>query len=320
MKRKFVRFVALAAVLALGAVACSDDDSGDTSAETTEAVTTETTGDAGGPTSAAAAADALPAVPAKTIGIVNVTGTSEVSTQLLDAFEQAAKVLGWTLIVKDGDPTPQRWADSVNQLITENVDALLIPLIPAEALGPSLADARAAGIPILSLGVPIGTEDGKALVDADYADDFPTMGVALAKWVIAKYGSDAQAVAQRATISPGADSGVLAFVDTLEAAGGTLLDSKDLDSANLVTSYTQNAIDMLQANPDADVLMECCDSSVTFVLPALAQIERTDVPMLTIYDNPSTIQAMQRGANLVIAAANTSRTTLQAFEIGRAHV
>src|SRR5688500_7119995 len=61
--------------------------------------------------------------------------------------------------------------------------------------------------------------------------------------------------------------------------------------------------------------MECCDSSVTFVLPVLTQLDREDVQMLTIYDNPSTIQAMQAGANLGIAAANTNRTSLQALDV-----
>ena len=37
--------------------------------------------------------------------------------------------------------------------------------------------------------------------------------------------------------------------------------------------------------------------------------------MLTIYDSPSTIQAIEADANLVIAATNTTRTSLQALDV-----
>ena len=155
-------------------------------------------------------------MPAKKIGVLNVTGTSEVSTVLINGLTEAADSLGWELIVKDGDPTPQRWTASVNELVTENVDAILVPLTPVEAMGPALQAARDAGIPIISSGVPVATDEGKTLVDADYSDDFPAMGAALAEWAIAEYGNDVTAVVQRSTISPGADSGVLSFMDTIE--------------------------------------------------------------------------------------------------------
>jgi ribose transport system substrate-binding protein len=85
-----------------------------------------------------------------TFGYLQIYGALPVlAVEQRGAAEQAEQ-FGVDLIVKDAQLNPQTQVSQFNQMLAQGVDAIVVyPVVP-ESLGPSLAKAKAAGIPVIS--------------------------------------------------------------------------------------------------------------------------------------------------------------------------
>ena len=156
---------------------------------------------------------------------------------------------------------------------------------------------------------PAGKENFTAVYPvSDYA-----LGVALANYLVDK-NPKAVAVGQTATLVYAADQLVVGAKDTLVKRGASMAAVQDTDVTNLVTSFTQTTNDLALSHPDANALISCCDFAPLMDLPALKAAHRTDMTLMTRVDNPSTIQAMKAGADVVVAAFRTDRYNLFALD------
>ena len=125
----------------------------------------------------------------------------------------------------------------------------------------------------------------------------------------------ALAVGQTATLVYAADQLVVGAKDTLDKRGAKMTAVSDTDVTNLVNSFTQTAGDLALAHPDANAIISCCDFAPPIDLPALKAAHRDDMTLMTRVDNPSSIQALRAGANLVLAASRTDAYNLAALDV-----
>jgi ABC-type sugar transport system substrate-binding protein len=150
--------IAVAGVFALTACGSSSKDSTSTSsaAATTAATTAAAAPDA--PTAYDGPAKDLPTTfPAPTkqdkplkIGYLQIYKALPTLAVQQAGAEARAKELGVELIVKDAQLNPQTQVSQFKQLLTQGVDAIVAyPVVP-ESLGPLLAQAKKAGVPVIS--------------------------------------------------------------------------------------------------------------------------------------------------------------------------
>lgn len=90
-----------------------------------------------------------------TIGFSQVTQQSPFYVELRKGAEQAAKKAGAKLAFVDanGDVTKQN--NDIQDLITRNVDVLLVNPVDPKGVAPGIAEAKAAGIPVVTVDRPV---------------------------------------------------------------------------------------------------------------------------------------------------------------------
>lgn len=110
---------------------------------------------------AAAALAMASAAHAETLGIVTFS-TSDVDTNMMvDTMTGAAGDMGWESVVLDANGDPSQAIASINQLVVQQVDAIIVTVFDSTGLAAGLRAANEAGIPVLSAGG--GMADGIAL-------------------------------------------------------------------------------------------------------------------------------------------------------------
>ncbi len=100
----------------------------------------------------------------------------------LKSMEEEAAKNGVTLVVQWANDDPALQAQQVEQLITQDVDALIITPVDGAAAAASAEAAKAAGIPVISYDIGISGTDA---VDAVVLRDNPKVGVLQAQSALA---------------------------------------------------------------------------------------------------------------------------------------
>jgi ribose transport system substrate-binding protein len=85
------------------------------------------------------------------LGFSQVTLQSPFYVQLRDGAMAAAKADGDALIFLDANGDVSKQNNDIQDLITKKVDVLIINPVNADAVAPSLAAAKAAGIPVITV-------------------------------------------------------------------------------------------------------------------------------------------------------------------------
>jgi ribose transport system substrate-binding protein len=100
----------------------------------------------------------LPASDHKAITVGYLQAYTGVSTLVAtqNAIQQTVEKLGGKFILKDANLNPQTQVSQMNELISQRVDAITVFPIDPVALTPSLAKAKAAGIPIIAVSATLG--------------------------------------------------------------------------------------------------------------------------------------------------------------------
>jgi ribose transport system substrate-binding protein len=93
-----------------------------------------------------------PAVPGKHIVIISA-GQSSPSAQVpADGAQDAAKAIGWTTDLYDGNLVPATYPGLVRQAIAAGADGIVLVAIDCQAVSQPLQEAKAKGIAIIGLG------------------------------------------------------------------------------------------------------------------------------------------------------------------------
>jgi ribose transport system substrate-binding protein len=165
-------------VVAVALAACGSSDSSSSTNSGTETSGSETSGGEGGSSAGMKAAEELvaeasgpkttwngptsspPPAPDKTVGIVacglEVPGCALVT----EGAEEAARALGWTPIVIDGQSDPQATVQGINSLIARGVDAIDLVVVQPATVSEQITKAKSEGIEVITTFTPDVTEYG----------------------------------------------------------------------------------------------------------------------------------------------------------------
>lgn len=274
MKRVWYAAVVLPAVLALAACSVSTNPGGDSSGGSDDDGTI-------------------------TLGFSQATQQSPFYVELGTGVKQAAEADGAELIYVDanGDVTKQN--NDIEDLITKNVDVLLINPVDPQGIAPSLASAKAAGIPVIT--VDRTAEGALAHIGRD--------NVAMGK-LVGDAVSDALGDKGGKIVEIQGDAGGTVAMDRSEGfhsafEGNDAVEIVEGPYAEYIRSNAVTAMqDLLQANPDLVAVYAHNDDMALGALQVLQENGRDDVLVAGVDGLMEAVEAIDSGDQYVATALN----------------
>ena len=295
MKIKRLACVLLAAVMALSVVGCGGSAEEETTAAATEAAAEAEGGEE-------AAAEAEEGDDQIRIGLSIAGLTMPYYTRMYDGFMAAAEANGWEVIFADGGADAESTTRAVEDLISNDIDALAVSTNFSEALADTFATCKEQGIPIFYIGnlnlVPEvqeymtfweGTRSDSAgylggtwvagyLDSINYKKDLNIVCVSLMQdTLMQRYEGFAQGLT---------DNGYT--VNLINTVG-------DLTRANSLTG----AEDMLTAHDDIDIFYGTAGTSALGAYDATQNAGRTEVMVVGFDGEDEEIQYVDEGGNYI---------------------
>ncbi len=235
----------------------------------------------------------------RTIGVIQLSGTSSQSIGVLATARQIAKLFGWKVAVCDPNFDPQKVAQCATSIVAQNPAVVFSVSTNTGAMGSGYNDAVRRGIPWISVV--------SGVVPARGLRDYGTDGFALAR-IIDTYlfrtmrakSSDRPlklfAIGAPTVGIASANSGRQLARD-VAAAGDVDLNNHDLDLSNAVQDTLNTSRQALQQNSDLAGMWTLCD----FCLPLMAQEVRRaqgsnrKTVVAGLYANPQAISGIRAG-------------------------
>ena len=108
----------------------------------------------------------------KTIGIAIYSMTADSCVALVDEAKSVAKKYGYEVEVLDANGDPATQADQMAQFISSGIDGILLNPTDTTTLKPSIESAKAAGIPVVGVGMEMDEECMSLLDSFAGMDDY----------------------------------------------------------------------------------------------------------------------------------------------------
>jgi ABC-type sugar transport system substrate-binding protein len=294
-------FAVMALALALVGAACSSSSSSSSGAAT---------GSTSGSSQSTSSADSAD-FSSKTVGVMNVVGSSEALQHWTATAVTALKYMGVKVDEADGQGSPQQWASVLTSFVSQHVNAIITVggFVPT-TVTPQLKAVKAAGIPIVGVGNPV--QDPYHLMTAQYAPSDQVLGSTVAEYLTKKLPPGSEYVDLNVPSAITATNFIVAADKVMQAAGFKLVGTADMDPAkgSYPTQAANGAASLLTAHPDAKALISCCDFTPAATVPALRSAGFSKVINAARYDNLSTLQLIRDGAPVVVSAVNNDTGVL----------
>ena len=197
----------------------------------------------------------------KTIGVIQLSGTSSQSIGVLATARQIAKMFGWKVAVCDPNFDPQKVAQCATSIVAQNPSVVFSVSTNTGAMGSGYQDAVKRGIPWISVV--------SGVVPAAGLRDYGTDGFALAK-IIDTYLIKAMRAKstqkplklfaiEAPTVGIASANSSKQLVADANAAGDVDVIHHDLDLSNAVQDTLNTSKQALQQNPNLAGMWTLCD-------------------------------------------------------------
>jgi ribose transport system substrate-binding protein len=202
----------------------------------------------------------------ESLAIVECASTVNGCVTPAEGAEAAAKALGWSWKIYDGQGTPADQNTAVSQAVASGANAILMVGIDPTAIQSSLQQAQAHNIPVGDLGQGVPPGNGIAFdVGANYAQDGQIDG----EWIVA--ASDGKAV-----VLPTDDKEYSSTVEIVNGAiseiekcsGCKLLPQQYFVSTDIGNGLGQRIASVVQQNPTVNYIIGAFDPAVDDMVPA----------------------------------------------------
>jgi ribose transport system substrate-binding protein len=240
--------------------------------------------------------------PPKGISLALVTCAGAVAGCVLPAegAAAAAKDLGWSTKMYDGQGDPVTQNRVVTQAINSGADAVLMAGVDPAQIGSALELAKEKGVPVGSMTQGIAPGGGVAFdVGADYRKSGEIMGswiVADSKGVASVLPTNDKEFASTVTI-------VNSAIDTIKTCTAcSLEDPEFFVGSNIGNGLGQRIASVLQRDPSVDYVIGAFDPAVSDMVPAINNVGLGD--RVKIISNVGLTQNLQFIADGNVQAAD----------------
>jgi ribose transport system substrate-binding protein len=229
----------------------------------------------------------------RTIGVLQVVGAAETIQRDTNGIKQAAKLLGWKIIVCDGQGDPAKTAACGTTLLAQHPDAIVSFNVEAAGILPALKEAKAKNIPWVQAGGPAVPSP---LFVTQVVEDENEVGTVMAQFLVDKLGAQGGTVAT--TEFPAIlalKQRMAAFYSTLEKSPSIkVINKHTVDFANLTADVRSWSAATLTKNPDLSAFGLCVDSDPV----AVASVVQSKKPGAQDPDRPLIVGSQGDLANL----------------------
>ena len=293
---------ALGLVVLLGlAAACGD---GGEEGATPEGETPAPQGETPAPqdeTPAATPADSRVELPKKTIGLLNINLADAAAAELQKEVEAAVAAAGWELISVDGAGDPTLMAQGMQQLVNQNVDAVLDLAVDPVLIQAGLEAAEAKNIPVVNFA---GLVTPSPLLAAQIAPSDYTLASLIDYYLINQLGGSGKVFALTSNIIPAFTNRYELFKTELEtlAPDIEIVGEHEVDFANFFADTTKAVSAAIQSNPDLDAIWAVAAPMPAPVAEAIKAAGKTDeIISVGFYAVPQNLELIRSGEFTAVA-------------------
>jgi len=223
-----------------------------------------------------------------TIGFAVSTLANDFFVTMNDAGQEEALEMGINMITLDAQDSSETQVTQIEDLITQQVNLLIVNPVDSDAVGTAIIAANDAGIPVITVTRP--SNSGEVIQHLDI--DNKEAGMLDAEQLIADLGGEGKvAILEGIAGAPSANDRQAGFVDKLET---------DAPEIEITTSLTANysreegatvAEDILQSNPELDAIYAHNDEMALGAVRAVTAAGRKDE--IKIYGIDATADAIE---------------------------
>lgn len=209
--------------------------------------------------------------------VVYVTCPTESCSTVAKDLEESAKVLGWTVATVQGGITPESQVDGLRQAVQDKPDAIvMVTVVPGEVLAKPLGEAKAAGVPVVTIASsdlkPGAPGPGEAVIAAvgvgPQLDEH--VGKTMANWVTVDSKGSGKVAFFNLPGQPSANAGHEAFAAELaKACEGCSLDTQTYSLADVGKKLPGQVVSYVQQHPDTEYVGIALGSTAVGVSAAL---------------------------------------------------
>ena len=194
-----------------------------------------------------------------TVGFCPMDLSNNFFASIANSFEEAGKAAGVTTIVSDGKSDAASQIAAIENLISQEVDVIVVAPIDAQSLQGVIAEAKAAGIPVITHTTYY--EDATCNMNVDELEMGLTNGRTCGEWMAATFGPDAdckfailtqRSLEQTIGRENGIKAGIAEFVPNAQ-----LVMTVDAHTTDLGMTAAEN---ILAAHPDVVAILGINDS------------------------------------------------------------
>jgi ribose transport system substrate-binding protein len=198
------------------------------------------------------------------------------------------------LLVAGGQTAVAQQSSQLEDLVTQQVDGIIVSPMDGSAVLPALQKAKDAGIPVFLVDQPIAAGN-EALYETLIATDNVKAGRDLATYLVTTMNDPALKVAiiEGAPGSVAGDDRLQGFNEGLASGNITPVASATGMWDNATALAAMETI--LQANPDLQAVLSASDVMVDGIRQALAGASKTDVKILAIDGSKVGVQGVIDG-------------------------
>jgi len=239
-------------------------------------------------------------VKGKTVWLIQNSLTPLVAA-VTAGFEAAGADAGVTVKTVSGNGSIPDIVTAVSQAVAQEADGIVLFAIPATAVAAQVAEAKAAGIPVVdtynsNVGQDLSAEGFFGHVSADYAQG----GKEVAAWMMADSNCDLDtAIMGNAILAPHEAQRDAALAEFAAGCPDTCKgEYVSLDLPKLATAAGPQAQQVLRSNPDMKYIYSLLDGAVTFIAPAVEQSGGTDIKVASMGGDAASLERIRSGTSI----------------------
>jgi len=232
----------------------------------------------------------------------------------IDVYETRAKDNGWETITLSADADVATQLNQIQDLISKNVDYLIIGPLDSKAVIPALKEAKAAGIPTIIIGNDLDEEGAKEVTAIRVIDD-ANLGKYSAELMVealADSPSKKIFIIEGQSGQPANTIRLEAFEPVFEAGGIEVVASQPADwDANKALTVTE---ELAAQYPDIDGVLSM-DAPMTSSVVLVLEENQMDVPIVGIGGTAKELALLESGQVYGTSCNSPGMNAVSAMEV-----
>lgn len=216
------------------------------------------------------------------IGVSVLTLTHAFFQDLTAALEEEAAANGFDVVITSCEFDIARQKNQVSDFVVRQVDAIVLAPCDSRAIGTSIQEANAAGIPVFTADIAALAE-GIEVVTHVATDNYQGGRLAAQAILEATGGSGTVAIIDH----PEVESAIMrtsGFFDELEARNASIEVVAQLPGGGVKDRAFRVAEDILQAHPDLDAIFAINDDTALGAVAAIEKAGRENAVQVVGFD------------------------------------